>query len=132
MVNKSIKFGWFGGTIGGYIFLPIIAFVFYFTGNVFHSIFCLILYIGIMIYVIKITPWKHPDTSIGKLMIPLMLPMVLLSLLLISLPVEYEDEKINIWQFVLFIPLFTMPVMINWKRTFNNSHKTTEDNPKVV
>lgn len=121
MVPKGIKYGWYGGTLGGYLFLPIVAAVFMHTGFFWHGVLCLVSFAAGIGYSLFVTPWKYPDAGYGKLLVPLISPIVLILAVIVITRPEYQGQAINVWQFLFMIPMFIMPVILTWKHTYNTS-----------
>lgn len=118
MIPRGIQYGWYGGIIGGYLFLPIGSLIFLFTQHYGYVVICLAVYIGVIMYAILVTPWKYPDTPYGKLLIPVIAPLIIVSLIIAIAQFEYREQTIRLWQFIFLIPVFLVPVVTTWKTTY--------------
>ena len=120
-VPKGLKYGWYGGTVGGYVFLPVVSYVFFHTQNYWLAVVCMTFFIAGITYSLLVSPWKFPDVSYGKLMIPLTALLIILLLLIVVVRPEYQGQTINPWQLLFLVPLFITPVVITWNTTYNKT-----------
>ncbi len=118
MIPKGVRYGWYGGIIGGYLFLPTGSLIFLFTQHYGYGVICMAVYIGIIMYALLVAPWKYPDTSYGKLLIPVIAPLVIISLSIAVVRFEYGGQTIRLWQLIFLIPVFLVPVVTTWKTTY--------------
>ncbi|SLM31313.1 membrane hypothetical protein [Desulfamplus magnetovallimortis] len=124
-INRGTFWGWYGGIIGGSIFLPMLSFLFIHTGHYMLSLWCMAGFLLTAIYAMRVTPWKYPDTSYGKLIIPVVSIPVITAIAIAVVKPEYKGQTVNIWQVLTWIPLFMTPVLTTWKVTYKkNQHKT--------
>jgi MFS superfamily sulfate permease-like transporter len=121
MAARGLRYAWYGSTVGGYLFLPFVGAVFITTGHPWHAALCFSVFTAGIAYLVTVTPWRYPDIGFGKLLLPMIVPLVLLCLVLAVTRPEHQGESVSAWQALSLIPLLVMPVILTWKRTGRES-----------
>ncbi|MCF8242600.1 MAG: hypothetical protein K9J16_14575 [Melioribacteraceae bacterium] len=119
-IPKGIKLGWYGGSIGGYLFLPIISILFFYIGYLIYGIIAISIFILGVYYISRFTPWNYPDLSYGKLILPLIAPISIFSFIIAAFPPEFNGEEISAWAYIIFGIFIFQPVIPMWKLNYRN------------
>ena len=77
MKRKGEKIGWIGGWIGSFLWLGVLACIWFIQGRIPYGLIELFLFCLAIVIIISFEPSKHPETSYWKLMLPMYVLLVI-------------------------------------------------------
>ena len=107
--RRSEKIGWIGGWLGGFIWLCLLSILLLVQGRIANGLLGLGLFAVAVLFILTLTPWKHPETRYWKLMLPIY--AVLAASIGLYVWIAGGLDKLGVswwsllWLMVLFIPL---------------------------
>jgi hypothetical protein len=125
MDRKGEKIGWTGGWLGGFVWVFILAVVFLFQGKLINGILGLLLVFTAVLSILFYSPWRHPSTSYGKLMLG---PYTVFFVSIAWAVWSYGGVNalgLNCWNLLWLLPLL-IPFGTLSKRTWSDDDKKQE------
>ncbi len=116
------KWGWIGGWIGTFLWMPILAAVILIQrGPLWSCYLALICSLSASVLIFLLAPWRFPDVSMWKLMLPLYVLMMTGVLLFV---LSYEEIKTR--ELIPLLPMvliFLLPFFIIGKRRWRDGEQ---------
>jgi phosphatidylserine synthase len=111
MDRRGEKIGWTGGWIGGFAWVLVFAILWIFQGRLIYGVTAAVLFFLAIISIVKLSPWKYPDTKYWKLMMPIYsIFLVSVIFIIYALNGFHDLSKIQygLWLLPCFSPILIM------------------------
>ena len=106
------KMGWIGGWVGSFLWIGILALVWIAQGKLWYGIAGVGFFAAAMASCFLFAPWRHPETLIWKLLLPLYLFVIAAIVLSIAAFGGWQATGMRWWNLVwvclLVWPFFTL------------------------
>ena len=109
------KIGWIGGWVGSFLWLGILAAVFFFKGKAIGGIAGLVLFAAAIAGAFFLAPWKHPSTRYYKLMLPFYAAFAVSVAWAVWAFGGFGQAGLNWWHLLLCLPIFTPLITLGAK-----------------
>ncbi len=123
MSRKGEKIGWTAGWLGAFVWVFLVAFMFLFQGKLINAVSGLSLFGVAVLCVVFCSPWRHPATRYGKLMI---LPYVLFFAAVAWVVWSYggvNDYGLGWWNFLWLVVVLIPFGLLAAKKWSDNEEK---------
>jgi hypothetical protein len=113
------KIGWIAGWLGAFAWVAVLAVIFYWQGEKTAGLVGLLLAALAVYTVLKLAPWKHPDTPCWRLMAPVYLLLVLAAAWAVSAFGGFAATGLQWWNLLWLLPAF-IPLLTIGRKTWND------------
>ncbi len=115
--RKGEKLGWSGGWAGSFLWVIVLAVVFFMQGKYLQGFMGLLLFTIAMFLIKACLPWKHPRKPYWQLMLlPYSIFILAFGWVIWSFSV-HSSEVLAWWHFLMILPTL-MPFIVMGKRTW--------------
>jgi len=117
--RRGEKVGWICGWLGSYLWVLVLAVLFFFQGKGREGIVGLTLAGLGGFYIFSCAPWRHPVTPYWRLMIRLYLVLLTAVAWAVWSFGGWKGSGLNWWSFFLLLPVFA-PLLTIGRRTWSD------------
>lgn len=105
---NGAKWGWTLGGLGAFCWVPVLSVVLLMQGSIWGGVLSLATALLAMLYIVRITPWRFPDTPFWKLYLGLfLLSVACASSIIIFWRPDGQGGVKNLWMLVYLMPMLT-------------------------
>jgi len=127
--RKQEKLGWTVGWLGGFVWVLILSVIFLVQGRMPRAVIGLVIGGASIATIFLASPWRHPDTTYRRLMIPIYIGFFVA----VAWAVWASDDPRTLgirswWALFLLLPLLT-PVWAAGRRRWNDGETRPGDAP---
>ena len=103
--RKGERWGWIGGWLGAFLWLLILSIILLVQGRINSGISGLALFAVAVLLIIKLSPWKHPETKYWKLMLPIYAVFAVSACLTVWSMGDLGSTGLDWWTLVYMLPI---------------------------